>query len=235
MDYTLLITTSGMGSRLGDLTRTTNKALLPINGRPTIEYIVDLYPKDVSMVVTVGYLADQVKKYLQKHHSQRDIEFVHVDPYEGPGSSLGYSMLQAEKLLQEPFIFHACDSIVFNKAIPNPSKNWIAGYAMSGDLSQYRTIKAKAGGKITRINDKGRNNSQNVLIGLFGIQDYTIYWKFLRSLYAANPTDQTLNDTSPFNRMLKDGMDIDLVSFPIWLDTGNPAALAATKTYLASR
>ena len=41
--YKILLTTSGTGSRLGELTKNLNKALVPISGRSTIEYILDFW------------------------------------------------------------------------------------------------------------------------------------------------------------------------------------------------
>ena len=228
----VLVTTSGTGSRLGALTKNTNKALVPIAGKPAISYILDLYSADIPLVITVGYLANQVRDFFKTHYTDRDITFVDVDKYEGDGSSLAYSLLQAEPYLQEPFIFHACDTIVLDTAIPAPDKNWIAGHAIPGDVSQYRTIQADMDNIITRINDKKEGDSHNVLIGLFGIKDYELYWNYLKALYAANPNDQTLNDTSPFNDMISEGISISLVPFPIWLDTGNPPALAKTEEHL---
>lgn len=230
--FKVLVATSGTGSRLGEITRRTNKALIEIAGRPAIGHILDAYGPGTEFVVTVGYLKGQVLERLPKLFPGRKFTFVDVDTYEGPGSSLGYSMLQAEQLLQEPFIFHACDTIVQGKDIPAPDRNWIAGYRMEGDLGQYRTIEAGEDGVITRINDKGEGISRNVLIGLFGIRDYAAYWERLRSLYEANPKDQTLNDTSPFNGLIADGHSIDLVPFPVWLDTGNSQSLRRTEESL---
>jgi NDP-sugar pyrophosphorylase family protein len=53
--YKLLITTSGVGSRLGDITKYTNKSLIKVGSKPVISHIVDLYPEDIEIVVTLGY------------------------------------------------------------------------------------------------------------------------------------------------------------------------------------
>jgi len=39
-EYKVLITTSGLGSRLGELTNYTNKSLIRIANKPAISYIV---------------------------------------------------------------------------------------------------------------------------------------------------------------------------------------------------
>ena len=233
MSYKVLITTSGTGSRLGELTKTTNKALLPINDRPAIAYIFDSYPADTEFIITVGYLGEQVQEALPRLFPDKHFSFVTVDCYDGPGSSLAYSMLCAEPLLQTPFIFHSCDTIVLGKTIPPADRNWVAGYVMEGDLSHYRTIEADGANTIVRIHDKKEGHSPNVLIGILGILDYVAYWGHLRRLYDANALDQTLNDTSPFNDMMHEGIAIKLVPFPMWLDTGNLSALQRTTEYYA--
>lgn len=228
MKYKVLITTSGTGSRLGDLTRDKNKSVIEVAGKPAISYIIDSYSKETQFVITLGFYGNQVKTLLQKRYPEHSFKFINVDKYQGEGSSLGYSMLCAKDQLQCPFIFHACDTFVPGKAIPEPSENWIAGYEMEGNLDQYRTIQANEDQLITNINDKKEGNSKNVLIGLFGVKDYIKYWEVLESIYQNDPNDQTLNDTSPFNQMISDGFKIQLITFPTWHDTGNPGALEKT-------
>lgn len=233
--YKVLLTTSGTGSRLKELTKNLNKALVPLNGKPAVTYIINLYPEDTDFVVTVGYLGEQVREALPRLYPHRKFTFVEVDLYEGPGSSLGYSMLKAAPYLQCPFIFHACDTLVFGNTIPTPERHWMAGYCMAGDLSQYRTIEMNAEGKAILINAKGAGTSDSVFIGLFGIKEYALYWQSLQAAYDTDPLDQTLNDTVPVSAMLQAGVPFDLVSFPIWLDTGNPEALAKTQDYLREK
>ena len=152
-NYKVLIMTSGTGSRLKDLTKDTNKALVEVNGRATIDYVIEKYPKEIPLVITLGYLGDQVKLYLTENHKDRKFEFVTVDKYMGEGSSLVYSLLQAKDNLQCPFIFHACDTVM-TEDIPAPNKNWIAGFLRDMaveagmELTQYRTHKV-VDGKIT--------------------------------------------------------------------------------------
>jgi len=88
--YKLLITTSGIGSRLGELTTYTNKALLKVDGRVIITSIIDSYDKDVPIVITLGWCGDQVKTYLLKNYVHRDITFITVDNYNGEGSGLAW-------------------------------------------------------------------------------------------------------------------------------------------------
>lgn len=224
-NYKVLITTSGIGSRLKELTKNTNKSLLKIGDKYAIDYIIQRYPKDIELVVTIGYLGQQVKEALEKEYPDRKFNFVWVDKFDGPGSSLGYSMLCAKNELQCPFVFHCCDTIVTDE-IPAPDKNWTAGYKVE-NVKQYRTLNIKDG-KVLKIDDKGVNNSNLAHIGLVGIKDYESFWRNLEKLYKADPNLEPLNDTFTINEMFAEGIEFNLWPVSSWYDTGNPEALAKT-------
>ena len=224
-NYKVLITTSGTGSRLKELTKNLNKSLIKIGDKPAIDYIIKKYPKDVEIVVTIGYLGEQVKNALQTLYPDRKFNFVWVDKYEGPGSSLGYSMLCAKDQLQCPFIFHCCDTIVTDN-IPIPDKNWTAGFEVA-DVDQYRTL-GLDDNKVVKINDKGVNNSNLAHIGLVGILSWESFWRNLEKLYNSNPEQESLNDTFVINEMITEGEEFSLFSVSAWYDTGNPEAFRAS-------
>ncbi len=41
VEYKILITASGVGQRLGDLTKYTNKSLVKVGKKPSISYIIE--------------------------------------------------------------------------------------------------------------------------------------------------------------------------------------------------
>lgn len=235
MQYKVLLSTAGTGSRLGELTKSINKALIKLAGRPAIEYILDSYPKDVPIVVLLGFLGQSVKDYLEANHKDRIFEFVWLDKYEGPGSSLGYGMIQAKNNLQCPFIFHVCDGI-FTEKIPEPDKNWIGGFVEDWQksdlpLDQYRTHTLKDE-RIINLNDKGVKGFDSVHVGLDGINDYEIWWQTLENIYNQNPNDSSLGDVPVLDAMIKSGIEFELIPYKIWLDTGNIQSLKSTEEFL---
>lgn len=226
MKYKVLITTSGIGQRLGELTKYTNKALIRVGKKPAISYIIESYPLDTPFVVTVGYYADHIREFLSLAYPDRNIEYVEVDNFVGPGSSLGYSMLQAKDSLQCPFIYHASDTII-TEDVPTPSENWIGVYK-GDDASQYASWQV-IGGKTLLFSDKGAIDFDYIHIGLVGIHDYKSYWELLDQLYGADPNDQTLNDCRALVAMLDTGKDFTLKPFTEWYDIGNTASLHRTR------
>lgn len=229
MKHKVLITTSGIGSRLGELTQYTNKSLVRAGKKPVISYIVEAYPKDTAYVVTLGYFGNQVRDFLELAYPDRRFEFVEVDKYEGEGTSLGYSMLQAKNFLQCPFIYHAGDTIV-DTVPPTPEENWI-GVCKGDDSSQYASWQTSGTSLI--FHDKGAIDFDYLHIGLVGIADYEKFWSILDSLYAENPQDSTLNDCRAVVRMIEAKAKFSLVEFPVWLDVGNISALRQAREILA--
>lgn len=234
--YKVLLPTSGTGSRLKDITKGTNKSLVLLNDRPAIEYILDSYSKDIPFVVTLGYLGDTVKAYLEKNHADRIFEFVWVDKYEGPGSSLGYSMLKAKENLQCPFVFHACDGI-FVENIPAPDHNWIGGFVDNWDTTELpvaeytsHTIENE---KLSRINPRGVPGFDSIHIGLDGIKDYESWWRNLESIYNTNKDDTQISDVGILNAMLKEEVEFTWIPYKIWLDTGNLTAIKKAEDWLS--
>lgn len=227
--HKVLITTSGTGSRLGELTKNLNKCLIEIGGKPAIEHIFNCYPEDTVFHITLGYLGDEVKNYLNNYYPDKTFKFHLVDRYQGPGSSLGYSMLAAKDALQEPFIFHCCDTIIGEK-VPLPEENWSAGFSVDNP-DQYRTLEINSG-KIININNKKEGTSKLAHIGLIGIKDYKSFWENLANIYENNPNDETLNDTYVINNMINNNVDFNIWEVGEWLDTGNLEALAITRKKL---
>jgi NDP-sugar pyrophosphorylase family protein len=138
-EYKVIITTSGLGSRLGELTNYTNKSLVRVADKPAISYIIESYPSQTEFIITLGHFGSHVKQYLQLAYPNHKFTFVDVDNYKGPGSSLGYSLLQCKHKIDTPFIFHASDTIITNYNPKYPSKNYIIG-SHKEDPAQYRTL-----------------------------------------------------------------------------------------------
>jgi hypothetical protein len=229
-NHKVLITTAGLGQRLGEMTKFTNKALVRIGKKPTISYIIESYPQDTPFVIATGYFGDHVEDFVKMAYPDRPIEFVRVDKYEGKGSSLGYTMLTASSKLQCPFIYHACDTIV-TQPVPPPDKNWVGGYK-GDDASVYASWKV-SGDKISSFNDRGATDFDYIHIGLVGVRDYEAFWQQLNDLYRKNTDNTELNDSHAIVGMIGRGHEFSIMPFPVWHDTGNVVSFHKTKEKIA--
>lgn len=223
-EYKVLLTTSGLGSRLGNLTRFTNKSLVRIGDKPVISYIIESYPQDVEFVVTLGHYGSHVKQYLSLAHPDRKIKLVEVDNYMGEGSSLLYSISLCKEYLQCPFIFHACDTILPKNYIDSIdfSTNWSVG-GCGNDSQSYRTINC-LNGKLSSINEKGEQNFDYVYVGISGFKDYDRFWEVCNNILNDIQTSE-LSDCHAIKNM----GDFSVIKIQEWYDTGNIDSLKKTR------
>ena len=231
VDYKILITTSGIGSRLGELTDYTNKSLVRIGNKPALSLIIENYPSNSEFVITIGHYGEYVKEFLNITYPKHNFTFIEVDNYEGPGSSLGYSILQAKKYLQCPFIFNACDTLLANTAIVSKFLNKISNFCLGGirkDSSQYATLLVD-NKKVKEIKKKGEINFDYAYTGICGIKDYDVFWDILQKIYNKNPNDMTLHEGHIINKMLKQEIDFNFYKTKSWLDMGNVGELEKTR------
>lgn len=229
MSYQVLLTTSGLGQRLGDLTKFTNKSLVMVGDRPALSYIIEAYPVETEFVVTLGHFGDHVRQFLALAYPERCFAFVPVDVYDGPGSSLAYSILQAEKFISGPFIFHACDTIVKDEAIPEPESNWLGGAKVS-EGSHYTSLDV-SNGIVTKLKDKGELVYDFSYIGLAGIYHWQEFFQLLRDVVEKNQQLSSLSDVSALKILLL-SYPFQLQQFQRWIDIGNVDGLKKARALL---
>jgi NDP-sugar pyrophosphorylase family protein len=211
MSYTVFIPTAGIGSRLKGLSKRVNKALVDINGKPSISYVVEKFSKKDKFIIALGYKGDDVKDFLEITYPEMNFEFVWINPYKGDESGLGLTMIQCKDFLQTPFIFCSNDTIV-EEEIPAPDHNW-AGFSQTADTSEYRSFKIN-NNLITEVCAKNAEGDVYPYIGLCGIFDYKIFWSSMLS----NDISKKVGESYGLQ---------DLISHKVtgyefkWFDTGN--------------
>ena len=239
MRYKVCIQAAGVGSRL-TIGKGLHKALIPINKKSVISRIIDLFPKNTSFIIIVGYQKEQIISFINARYPNLDIKFVEVKKFSGKGSGPGYSLLKAKDHLQEPFIFIACDTIVFRKP-PLPTKNWIA-VSPTSRTKDYLIIESKSN-LITHFYEKKsqsfinsqskttKNNSTNTydaFIGLAGVSDYKLFWQGLYENKTLHKNERQVS--SGFNKILENSKKIKVINFK-WIDTGSDENYSLAKKY----
>ena len=80
---------AGLGTRLRPHTLTTPKPLLPIRGRPILDWALGALPPEVDRVlVVVNYLAEQIESYLARQKHVRRWEAVRQEVPRGTGDAV---------------------------------------------------------------------------------------------------------------------------------------------------
>lgn len=114
----LVLPVAGLGRRLLPLTKKTPKNLIPVNGKPLIEYALEDAVisgiKEVILVVNPAH-QKQFKQYLKKNGKKFPELKFHLRVQHTPSGN-GHALLPAFDLLEnEPFIVRFCDDIILSK------------------------------------------------------------------------------------------------------------------------
>lgn len=219
IEYKVLIPSAGLGTRLGELSKNRNKALVTVGQKPAICHIIDKFPKEVEIVVALGHMGDLTKQFLSLAYPDRKITCVEIKKYMGPGSGLGRTVLDCAEHLQCPFVFCSNDTIVREK-IPAPTTDWV-GYDERDDISQYRTISTFRD-RVISLNEKAdRVWEEGVFpyIGLAGIHNYELFWDYMKD--GINKGAIEIGESYGLRVLLA---TLEPKKFT-WMDTGNKEAL----------
>lgn len=220
MKKTVLITTSGIGERLGVLTKYTNKSLVNVGDKYALCYIIENYEIETNFIITVGYCGNLVKDFLLLSYPLHSFTFVEIDNYVGDGSSLGYSLLQAKNFLQVPFIFHCCDAIVINPISFEEDKNTLC-VAKSKCSKQYASVNVK-NDLIIKINNKNHDDFDYIYTGVSFIYDYKNFWETLQDIYDLDKFNSTLSDVHVIRKLMENNeIPFNYIVLDDWYDTGN--------------
>src|SRR6516162_7931303 len=97
-----IILAAGLGTRLRPHTLSTPKPLLPVRGRPILDWTLGALPRAVDrVVVVVNYLAEQVVAYLK---TQRHFSHWEAVPQEQPRGTGDALRLCRERLRSDRFL-----------------------------------------------------------------------------------------------------------------------------------
>jgi NDP-sugar pyrophosphorylase family protein/mannose-6-phosphate isomerase-like protein (cupin superfamily) len=217
----VLILAAGLGTRLGNLTKEINKALLPINNRAIISHIIDKFPKEYEFIVAVGYKGDSVKEYCKLAFPTHKFTFVEVDDVDGTNSGPGYSALKCKSNLQRPFYITTCDCLI-DSPMPHLDGNWL-GIQSTSYPEKYSTVKLN-GNDIIGYSNKNENGYDMAFIGLAGIWDYEVFWEQLETNIIDGEIVSAFKIPSNYPTFKSKKLK--------WLDTGNLDDLNKTKEYL---
>lgn len=83
-----IILAAGLGTRLRPHTLTTPKPLLPVQGRPILDWILGALPPVEKLVVVVNYLAEQIEGYLSTQAHIKNWVTVKQEVPRGTGDAL---------------------------------------------------------------------------------------------------------------------------------------------------
>ncbi|MEJ2277755.1 MAG: nucleotidyltransferase family protein [Candidatus Lokiarchaeota archaeon] len=86
-----IILAAGKGTRLRPLTNKYQKTMVPVHGKPLIEYIIEglIYAGFKEIIIVVGYQKEQIKQYFNDGKKWNiEISYVEQKKLNGTGGAL---------------------------------------------------------------------------------------------------------------------------------------------------
>ncbi|MBU0750196.1 nucleotidyltransferase family protein [Patescibacteria group bacterium] len=140
-----IILAAGKGTRMGSLTETLPKPMLPINGKTLLEHKFDQLPAVIDeIIIVIGYLGDVIKERYGNEYNSTKITYMEQTELNGTGGAL----LLLQPILNERFMILMGDDIYAREDM----ENCIATEGWSLLLEDMEHM--AAGGKMI-VNDKG--------------------------------------------------------------------------------
>ncbi|MDO8482273.1 MAG: sugar phosphate nucleotidyltransferase [bacterium] len=107
-----VILAAGEGIRMRPLTETTPKPLLKVGGKPLLDYTFAALPDEIDEVILIiGYLGEQIKKYLGDSFGGKAVRYIVQNKLEGTAKALW----EAKPFLKDRFLVMMADDI-YSKA-----------------------------------------------------------------------------------------------------------------------
>lgn len=113
----VVLLAAGLGSRLRPITDTVPKCLVPINGKPLLDYWLDKLcsRRDVSSIyINVHYMSEVVERHLQNnwHHTNK-INILYEKNLLGTAGTLGENIKHLCSGISEPILVIHADNLSF--------------------------------------------------------------------------------------------------------------------------
>ncbi len=104
-----VILAAGKGTRLQPITNTIPKPLVPVCGKPILDYIVEALPDVIDeLILVVGYRGEQIRAHCGEMFHGRKVQYIEQSNYAG---GTGDALLCAKDLITGKFLFMYADDI----------------------------------------------------------------------------------------------------------------------------
>ena len=236
----IIIPMAGFGTRLRPHTWSRPKPLLSAAGDTVLGHVLKLLQtapgaEQAEFVFIVGYLGDQVQRYMQAEHPKVKTHFVQQKELLGQSHALA----QARQYLHGPTIVIFVDTVVETdfSGLDKEEADAVAWVKPVEDPRRFGVAAVDADGRVTGLIEKPSDMSNNLaVVGIY-------YFKRGEDLLAAIDEQmqrgtRTKNEfflADAIDLMLKKGCRMRTQVVDEWLDAGLPDAVLETNRRLLDK
>lgn len=214
-----IILAAGRGTRMGALTENTPKPMLRIQGKPLLEWRLAMLPNAIDeVIITVGYLSEQIETYFGNEWQGRKIRYMHQEKLDGTGGSM--------KLIHEKGWFSGSvlvtngDDLYRQDDLERLMQHDLGVLACEReDSMKFGVLEKDVDGKLHRIIEKPHAPECTLVnTGAYIIHEGFFDYPLIRITEMEYGLPQTL-------AQMRDKHDIVVEETRTWLPIGDPEAL----------
>ncbi len=230
-----VILAAGRGTRMGQMTEEIPKPMLPVQGRPMLEHILErLAAAGVArFLVIVGYQHEAIESHFSNW--PLPVEFRLQQPVNGTGSA---ALLARDFAANEPFL------LTYGDILCDAREYTRCGDILAGNSGTAAVLAVKAvddpwqgaavyeeNGRIQRIIEKPPKGTSTTCWNSAGFYAFRpVVFDYLAGLQPSPRNEYEL--TSAFDMMLADNLDLRISPVQgAWRDVGRPEDLAAANIF----
>jgi glucose-1-phosphate thymidylyltransferase len=227
---------AGTGTRLRPHTLTVPKVLLPVAGKPMLQYIIDeLIPYQIDeYIFIIGHLGEHIKEFITKTYPIKS-RFIEQNQRLG----LGHAVYLAKEYIEpgDDMLVILGDTIfeLDLKAIIEGDRSLI-GVKEVADPSRFGVVQLKEG-TITRFIEKPATRLSNLaIVGIYYMRNAETLMNALAYLMEQEvKTEGEYQLTDALQHMLEEGTSFGVIPVHGWFDCGKPETLLATNRHLLKK
>lgn len=228
-DMQAVIMAAGLGTRLRPHTLTTPKPMLPVAGRPILEWTIDGLPEDIDEVIlVVSYLKERVIGHFGDTWHGRKMIYVEQTALDGTGGAV----VACESRLKDKFVVLNGDDLYATDDIRAALAGGLAVAAQeTGPQDRFGLLATDADGRLVEIVEAtaGTPKSGLVNVGLYALDrrffDYPLVPIKNGAEFGLPQTVATMTKDHP----------VAVVKTTFWLPIGYPEDLERATAILRAR
>jgi glucose-1-phosphate thymidylyltransferase len=232
-----IIPVAGAGTKLRPHTYTQPKALIPLAGRTILSILIDqLRDGGVDeFILVVGYMSEKIQDYVQLHHADLNVHYVHQTDRQGLGHAIH---LTRDLVGDDEVLIMLGDTICeFDVAQLLAVDGSVLGVKKVDDPRNFGVAEIDDEGRITRVVEKPQIPRSNMaLVGLYRIRETELLFRCLEAnLQAGVMTNDAYSLTDALECMIGQGARFTSFRVGNWFDCGRKESLLASNAILLKK
>jgi glucose-1-phosphate thymidylyltransferase len=233
----ILVPMAGLGTRLRPHTWSKPKPLINVAGKAILGHVLDMFaevphPENVEYIFIVGYLGEQIEKYIQENYPQLKTHYVVQNEMRGQS----HAVYLAKEHLQGPMVLVFVDTLIETDLsfLENEAADGVACVKAVDDPRRFGVTVLNQQGLVEKLIEKPEDMENNLaMVGFY-------YFKRSQDLVQAIEEQMRRNIqlknefflADAINIMLEKGLHMRTQPVEVWLDAGTLEAVLETNHYL---